>query len=63
VHWLHALVAATHIVAFSPSSSSDAKSTAYDTDIVDPLVESGRFTFRADAMEEKIRRARKRPGL
>ena len=36
VHWLYALAAATSIVSFGPSSSSDAKSTAYDTDIVEP---------------------------
>ena len=41
-HWLNALPAATSIVSCGPSSSSDAKSTAYDTDIVDPLVVSGR---------------------
>ena len=35
VHWLHALAAATIIVSFGPSSSSDAKSTAYETDIVE----------------------------
>ena len=28
VHWLKALAAATSIVSFGPSSSSDAKSTA-----------------------------------
>ena len=41
-HWLNALPAATSMVSCGPSSSSDAKSTAYDTDIVDPLVVSGR---------------------
>ena len=40
-HWLNALPAATSIVSCGPSSSSDAKSTAYDTDIVEPLVVSG----------------------
>ena len=28
VHWLHALVTATNIVSWGPSSRSDAKSTA-----------------------------------
>ena len=45
VHWLHALAAATIIVSFAPSSRSAAKSTAHDTDIVEPLVASGRLTF------------------
>src|SRR5436309_3199729 len=35
VHWLKALTAATIIVSFGPSRSSEAKSTAYDTDIVE----------------------------
>ena len=63
VHWLQALAAATSIVSSAPSSSSAAKSTAYDTDIVEPLVASGRLTFSADAMDEKSSSARKRPGL
>ena len=41
-HWLNALPAATSIVLCGPSSRSDAKSTAYETDIVEPLVVSGR---------------------
>src|SRR5262245_21339395 len=49
VHWLHALAAATSIVSSGPSSSSAAKSTAYDTDIVDPLDASGRLTLNAGA--------------
>ena len=52
VHWLHALAAATSIVASAPSSSSDAKSTAYETDIEEPLLVSGRLTFSAEASEE-----------
>ena len=63
VHWLHALVAATNIVSSAPSSSSAAKSTAYDTDIVDPLVVSGRLTLSAEAIDEQSRRPRKRLGL
>src|SRR5262249_56948699 len=52
VHWLHALAAATSIVSSAPSSSRAAKSTAYDTDIVDPLLASGRLTLNAEAREE-----------
>jgi hypothetical protein len=40
VHWLQALATAMSIVSFGPSSSRAAKSTAYDTDIVEvPLRE------------------------
>src|SRR5579872_3781425 len=53
VHWLQALAAATSIVSFAPRRSSAAKSTAYDTDIVEPLAASGRLTFSADASDEK----------
>src|SRR5476649_807660 len=53
VHWLHALAAATSIVSFAPRSSSAAKSTAYDTDIVDPLEASGRLTLSAEASDEQ----------
>src|SRR5262245_36375328 len=56
VHWLHALVAATSIVALAPSRSSEAKSTAYDTDIVEPLVVSGSVTLSADASDDRRRR-------
>src|SRR5438093_4155108 len=63
VHWLHALAAATSIVSFAPSISSAAKSTAYDTDIVEPLVASGRLTFSADAIDENSSRAMKSHGL
>ena len=50
VHWLNALAAATSIVSFGPSSSSEAKSTAYETDIVEPPDASGRLTFSAGPM-------------
>ena len=52
VHWLHALAAATIIVSFGPSSSSDAKSTAYDTDIVEPLRASGRLTLKTEVTDD-----------
>ena len=51
-HWLHALAAATSIVSFGPSSSSDAKSTAYETDIVDPLRASGRLTLNTEVIDD-----------
>src|SRR3954467_12009281 len=63
VHWLNALAAATSIVASAPSSSSAAKSTAYDTDIVEPLLVSGRLTFSAEATDEQTSSATNRPGL
>src|SRR6478672_7906273 len=62
VHWLHALTPATSIVSSAPSIRSAAKSTAYDTDIDDPLFVRGRLTFSADASEEKRRSARKSAG-
>jgi hypothetical protein len=62
VHWLQALALATSIVSSAPRSRSAAKSTAYDTDIDDPLVVSGRLTLRADAREEKRRSATKSAG-
>src|SRR5574339_1314232 len=62
VHWLHALAAATSIVESAPSSSSEAKSTAYETDIVDPAVASGSVTLNADATDEMIRSALNSPG-
>src|SRR4029079_14838693 len=52
VHWLKALAAATTIVSLGPSSSSDAKSTAYDTDIVDERRASGRLTLKTDVIDE-----------
>src|SRR5205814_10450130 len=57
VHWLQALAPATSMVSSAPSIKSAAKSTAYDTDIDDPLLVSGRLTFRADAREENTSRA------
>ena len=63
VHWLHALAAATIIVWSAPSSSSAAKSTAYDTDIVDPLDASGRLTLSAEASDEQASRNANRTGL
>src|SRR5579864_2847427 len=51
-HWLKALLAATIMVSSGPRSSSDAKSTAYDTDMVDPLDVSGSDTFIAAEIEE-----------
>ena len=52
VHWLHALIAPTIIVCAGPSRMSDRKSTAYETDIVEPLRASGRFTLKADVIDE-----------
>ena len=60
VHWLHALATATSIVSFGPSSISAAKSTAYDTDIVEPLLASGRLTLKADVTAESMSRTAKR---
>src|SRR4029450_5916093 len=63
VHWLNALAAATTIVSFGPSSSRAAKSTAYDTDIVDDRRASGRVTFKhegARGREEGGRRGSRR---
>ena len=60
VHWLHALVPATSIVSSAPSSRRDAKSTAYDTDIVEPPEASGRFTLNAEASDEQSSRTMKR---
>ncbi len=62
VHWLHALVTATSIVSLGPSSSSAAKSTAYDTDIVEPLLASGRLTLKADVTAEVSSRRAKSQG-
>ena len=62
VHWLNALAAATSIVSFGPSSSSDAKSTAYDTDIVDERRASGRFTLKTDVIDESSSSADEQPG-
>src|SRR3954466_9975085 len=62
VHWLYALAAATIIVWSAPSRRSDAKSTAYDTDIVDPLDASGRLTLKTDVIEESVIRRRNSHG-
>ena len=61
VHWLNALAAATIIVSFGPSSSSDAKSTAYDTDIVDERRASGRFTLKTEVIDESSSSAEEQP--
>src|SRR3954451_3199069 len=61
-HWLHALTAATSIVSFGPSSSSDAKSTAYETDIVEPLRASGSVTLKTDVTDESVSSRRKTHG-
>ena len=53
---------ATSIVSCGPSSSSDAKSTAYDTDIVEPPVVSGRCTLSAAVAVESSIRAMNRNG-
>jgi hypothetical protein len=53
VHWLQALAAATSIVWRGPSRSRHRKSTAYETDIVDPLRASGRLTLKADVTDER----------
>ena len=42
VHWLHALATPTSIVSCGPSRMSAVKSIAYETDIVEPLLASGR---------------------
>ena len=62
VHWLQALTAATIIVSFGPSSSSDAKSTAYDTDIVEPLRASGRVTLKTEVTDDSASSSRKSHG-
>src|SRR6185312_1092020 len=56
------LAAATNIVASAPIISSAAKSTAYDTDIVEPLLASGRLTFSAEAIDEQSSRVRNSSG-
>lgn len=49
-------------VWWTPSSSSDAKSIAYDTDIVETLVVSGSVIFIAALADERSSSAMKRPG-
>ena len=63
VHCAHAPAAATIIVWSAPMRTNDAKSTAYDTDIVEPLCVSGSCTFSADASSEQQIRKKKRSGL
>src|SRR5258708_40095195 len=63
VHWLNALAAATTMVSLGPSSSSDAKSTAYDTDIVEERLASGRFTLKTEVIDDSSSRQRKSQGL
>ena len=62
VHWLHALAAATIIVSSGPSSSRDAKSTAYETDMVESLRASGSFTLNTDVNDDSVRSRRNSPG-
>jgi hypothetical protein len=45
------------MVSSAPSSSSAAKSTAYDTDIVEPLLARGRLTLNADASDDSTNNA------
>src|SRR5258705_253255 len=40
------------MVSSAPRSSNAAKSTAYEIDIVDPLLARGRLTLRAEATDE-----------
>ena len=61
VHWLNALTAATIIVSFGPSRSRDAKSTAYETDIVDPLRASGSVTLKTDVTDDSTSSSRNMP--
>src|SRR5687767_15802872 len=62
VHWLYALAAATSMVSCGPRRSSDAKSTAYETDIVEPDRASGSVTLRTDVTEESTIRTRSGTG-
>ena len=63
VHWLQALATATSMVSCGPSRRSAAKSTAYDTDIVEPLLESGRLTLNADVAADNSSRMAKSAGF
>src|SRR4029077_538452 len=58
-----ALVAATNIVSSAPRSSSEAKSTAYEIEIVEPCAAGGRLTFGAGATDEQTSSTRNMPGL
>src|SRR5688500_3975804 len=62
VHWLHALMAPTIIVCAGPSRMSERKSTAYETDIVEPLRAKGRFTLNAEVIDESSNSARNHSG-
>ena len=50
------------IVSCGPSSSSEAKSTAYETDIVEPLAVSGSDTFSDAESDESTSSAAKSSG-
>src|SRR5438445_7416332 len=63
VHWLNALAAATSIVSFGPRRSSDAKSIAYETDIVDERRASGRFTLKTEVIDDSSSRVKNSHGL
>src|SRR5262245_24706718 len=62
VHWLHALATATSIVSLGPSMMSAAKSTAYETDLVEPLLASGRLTLNAEVSADSASSVTKRSG-
>src|SRR5215510_4010372 len=63
VHWLNALAAATTIVSFGPSNRRAAKSTAYETDIVDDRRASGRFTLKTEVTDDRKSSVRKSSGF
>jgi hypothetical protein len=46
-----------------PSSSSEAKSTAYDTDIVEPPRTIGRLTLKTEVTDDSVRSSRKSHGV
>src|SRR5436190_19858586 len=51
VDWLQPLAAPTIIVACGPRRISEAMSTMYDTDMLEPLA-MGRWTLKADVSDE-----------
>src|SRR5262245_65974009 len=55
VHCAQALIAPTIIACDGPSRMSERKSTAYETDIVEPLRARGRFTLNAEVIDESKR--------
>ncbi len=55
VHCAHALIAPTIIVCAGPSRMRERKSTAYETDMVEPLRARGRFTLNAEVIDESNR--------